>query len=173
MDDEKVARRGALKVLAGVAGAAACGAVAVPGLEMIVAPASGGGQREPGRWIKTVKLDALEDGVPKKVAIRTDARDAWTVEANKELGAVWLVRRGSSVTCFSATCPHLGCSIGYDAKTAFFCPCHDSAFTMDGKQTHGPSPRGLDTLATKIDDGFVVVEFRRYRQGTPERIEIG
>jgi cytochrome b6-f complex iron-sulfur subunit/menaquinol-cytochrome c reductase iron-sulfur subunit len=172
MDNDKVNRRGALKIAAGVAGATACAGVIAPGLKMIAAPAQAGGAS--GKWVRTVKLDALAEGAPKKVAIRADARDGFIVDKDKELGAVWLIRRGNQVECFSATCPHLGCSIGYDAQAAFFCPCHDSAFGVDGARQKGPSPRALDKLATKLDaDGTVLVDFRRYRQGTPEAIEIG
>jgi hypothetical protein len=37
----------------------------------------------------------------------------------------------------------------------------------------GPSPRALDELATRVEDGFVLVEFRRFRQGTPGKEPIG
>lgn len=169
---EKEGRRGALKVLAIVSGAAACGAIGAPGAKMLAAAAkSGGGGKE--RWIRAARLDALEEGVPKRVAIIADARDAWTVERSKELGAVWLVRRGGNVECLSATCPHLGCTIGHDEKAGFFCPCHESSFAPDGARTSGPSPRALDRLQTRVVDGAVEVDFRKFRQGIPERIEIG
>jgi cytochrome b6-f complex iron-sulfur subunit/menaquinol-cytochrome c reductase iron-sulfur subunit len=171
MDHDETSRRGALKIVAAVTGAAACGAIAVPGVQMIVAPASA--KAAAGKWVRTVKLDQLPEGAPKKVAIRTDARDGWTVEKDKELGAVWMIRRGNTVECWSATCPHLGCSIGYDEHAAFFCPCHDSAFGLDGARQKGPSPRALDKLQTKIEDGFVLVDYRRYRQGTPDLVEVG
>jgi menaquinol-cytochrome c reductase iron-sulfur subunit len=172
--DEKAkqtGRRGALKVLVVVSGAAACGAICVPGAELLTAPVHSGGGTE--RWIRTVKLDALADGAPKKVAIVADARDAWMMERQKELGAVWMVRRGQSVECFSAVCPHLGCSIGFEASSGFFCPCHDSSFAADGAAKKGPSPRGMDKLTTRVSEGYVDVDFRRFRQGTSERIEIG
>jgi menaquinol-cytochrome c reductase iron-sulfur subunit len=164
-------RRGALRALAVVGGAAACVVVGVPGLEMLAPPTSTGGGK--ALWVKTVRLDSLEDGAPKRVSIIADARDAWMVERNKELGAVWLVKSGDKITCLSASCPHLGCTVGHDATGGFFCPCHDSSFAATGAALSGPSPRGLDSLETKIDDGYVLVDFRRFRQGTPDRIEIG
>jgi cytochrome b6-f complex iron-sulfur subunit/menaquinol-cytochrome c reductase iron-sulfur subunit len=172
VSDDKTGRRGALKALSVLGGAAACGAIALPGAAMLTAPVSKGGAGA-AKWVRTVRVDALAEGVPTKVSILADARDAWMIERNKELGAVWLVRRGAAVECLSATCPHLGCSIGHDEKTGYFCPCHDSSFAPDGAQKSGPSPRGLDKLATKIEDGIVLVDYRRYRQGTPERVEIG
>ena len=169
MTDDDTSRRGALKVLA-VGGVACAGAVGVPGVAMLLAPARGGAGGE--RWVKTVRLDALPDGAPRRVSIIADRTDAWTLEKAVELGAVWLVRRGDVVSCFSTVCPHLGCSIGLD-ETQFACPCHASDFSLDGKRLSGPSPRDLDALATKIDDGWVMVDFRRYRQGIPDKVQIG
>lgn len=169
-DDRASGRRGALKALAVVSGAAACGAIGAPGAKMLAAAASGSGG---GRWIRAAKLDALEEGVPKRVAMIADARDAWTMERNKELGAVWLVRRGATAECYSATCPHLGCTIGHDATAGFFCPCHDSSFAKDGARISGPSPRGLDRLAVRVVDGAIEVDYRRYRQGIADKVETG
>jgi Rieske Fe-S protein len=165
----KPSRRRALEVLA-VGGAVCAAAVGVPGVQMLVAPARGGAGG--ALWVKTVRIDSLADGVPKRVAIVADRVDAWTLEKSVQLGAVWLVRRGAAVECYSATCPHLGCSVAM-TEGAFNCPCHDSGFTLDGKRTGGPSPRDMDVLETKLDDGFVVVGFRRFRQGVSDKVQIG
>jgi Rieske Fe-S protein len=124
-----------------------------------------------------VKLDQLKEGEPRRVAIVDDRKDAWTVERNVELGSVWLVRHGEKVVAFSAVCPHLGCSVNVlpasEGKPAsgFQCPCHTSAFDPAGKRTSGPSPRDLDALETKIEDGHVAVDFRRFRIGVAEKVE--
>ena len=55
----------------------------------------------------------------------------------------------------------------------FNCPCHDSSFDADGKRLDGPSPRDLDTLGTKVEDGFVMVDFQRFRQGIPDKATVG
>lgn len=131
-----------------------------------------------GRWVKTLRVDQLKENEPKRVAIVSDRRDAWTVEKNVELGSVWLVKRGDKVLAFSAVCPHLGCSInvvgaggaGGDIGS-FACPCHTSAFDADGKRKSGPSPRDMDTMATKVEDGYVAVDFRRFRIGVAEKVE--
>jgi Rieske Fe-S protein len=122
--------------------------------------------------VRTVRLDQLRENEPKRVAIVSDRRDAWTIEKNVELGSAWLVKRGEEVVAFSAVCPHLGCSINATPEGgAFACPCHTSAFDPAGKRKSGPSPRDMDTLATKIEDGFVVVDFRRFRIGVAEKVE--
>ncbi len=168
MADPKTDRRHALKTMAGVAGAVGCGALAVPAVRFVVSPALGGAGA--GKWIKTVSLDALAEGEPKRIALVADRRDAWTLEKDVELGAAWLLRKGDGVTAWSTVCPHLGCAVDRAANgPGFYCPCHDSSFGPDGERLSGPSPRGLDTLATKVEDGVVHVDFQRFRQGTPEK----
>jgi Rieske Fe-S protein len=141
-------------------------------VRFLVAPASGGGGG--GRWIKTVALDALHEGEPKRVALVSDRRDAWTLEKAVELGAAWLVRKGDAVIAYSVTCPHLGCAVDRASNgPGFYCPCHDSSFDVAGGKLNGPSPRALDALETRIEDGFVLVHFERFRQGIPEKVAVG
>jgi cytochrome b6-f complex iron-sulfur subunit/menaquinol-cytochrome c reductase iron-sulfur subunit len=171
MSDDKGSRRGALKVLALACGGAVAGAIGVPAVRLASSSVS---KDASGKWIRTIKLAALTEGVPKKVEIIADRRDGWTVEKEAVLGAVWLIRRGETVECLSVVCPHLGCSIDVEGKGGgFSCPCHDSSFAPDGKKLTGPSPRDLDRLQTRVEDGHVAVDFRKYRYGTKDRVEIG
>jgi menaquinol-cytochrome c reductase iron-sulfur subunit len=171
-DDPKVQRRRLLQGLAVAGGALGCGALAVPTVRFVTAPVRAGGVV--GRWIKTVKLDSLPDGQPRRVALVDDHRDAWTMEKQVQLGAAWLVRQGDAVRAWSVTCPHLGCSIDRKEDGAGFnCPCHDSSFGTDGKRLDGPSPRDMDSLATRVEDGWVLVEFQRFRQGSAEKAAVG
>src|SRR5258708_2624601 len=55
----------------------------------------------------------------------------------------------------------------------FYCPCHDSSFDASGTKASGPSPRPLDVLDTRVEDGFVLVRFQRFRQGIPEKVSVG
>lgn len=159
-------------MIAAVGGAVGCGALAVTTVRFVTAPAQGGAST--GRWIKTVRLDSLPEGEAKRVSLIADHRDAWTMEKQVQLGAAWLVRKGDQVTAWSVTCPHLGCAVGLRAGApGFNCPCHDSSFDVDGRRLDGPSPRDLDTLGTKIEDGFVLVDFQRFRQGTPDKAPVG
>ena len=172
MADEAENERGRRRFLAmavGVGGCAIGAAVSIPAAAFVVAPLSEkGGQ---GRWVKTLKLDQLKDNEPRRVAIVSDRRDAWTVEKNVELGSVWLVKSGDEVRAYSAVCPHLGCSVNATATGAFACPCHTSAFDKNGKKQSGPSPRDLDALATKVEEGVVAVDFKKFRIGVGEKVE--
>ena len=154
-----------------VGSCAIAAATGIPAAAFVAAPASSKGAA--GRWVRTLRLDQLVEAEPKRVAIIDDRRDAWTIERGVELGSVWVVRHGDKVTAFSAVCPHLGCSVNVAAEAGggFACPCHTSAFAPDGTRKSGPAPRDLDVLATRVEEGFVAVDFRRFRIGISEKVE--
>jgi len=156
-------------IMAAAAGTCAIAAAAGgPAAAFVLAPLGIEGLQ--GRWVMVLRLEQLKEGEPKRVAIVSERRDAWTLDENVELGSVWLVRRGETVLAFSAVCPHLGCSVNAVGRE-FACPCHTSAFDADGKKKSGPSPRDMDTLETKITGPLVLVNFRRFRIGVPEKVE--
>ena len=118
-------------------------AVAIPAAAFVSAPIGAKGAE--GRWVRTLRLDQLVDGEPKRVAIVDDRRDAWTIERGVELGSVWLVKHGDEVSAFSAvvSAPRLlgeraSAATGGGAPSGFACPCHTSAFDADGKRTQRP-----------------------------------
>ena len=57
------------------------------------------------------------------------------------------------VTAFTATCPHLGCAVEFNAADdQFECPCHESGFAKDGEKLFGPSlprPRSAGSEARR------------------------
>lgn len=58
----------------------------------------------------------------------------------------------------SLKCPHLGCSIGWEAEAAkFACPCHSSSFDKSGNVLSPPAPRALDVFPVIIQNGEVLV----------------
>jgi menaquinol-cytochrome c reductase iron-sulfur subunit len=146
-----------------------------PAIALALAPLQTHGAA--GRWVKTtLKLEQLKEGEARRVPIVDDRHDAWTIEQKVQLGSVWLIRRGDKVIAFSSVCPHLGCSVNTtsprDPSAGFACPCHTSSFDASGKRTGGPSPRDLDSLETKVvEDGFVAVDFRRFRIGIEDKVE--
>ena len=74
---------------------------------------------------------------------------------------------GDQVIAFNDTCPHLGCKVEFqDASRSFLCPCHASAFTLDGEPTNKIPPRPLDKLEIKTDaNGDVWVKYQDYQCG--------
>ena len=79
-------------------------------------------------------------------------------------GRFYLVRMpDSGFVALYRKCTHLGCAVPWEpAEGRFVCPCHASAFEMDGQVINAPAPRPLDRFAITIQDGIVFVD-----TGTP------
>jgi cytochrome b6-f complex iron-sulfur subunit/menaquinol-cytochrome c reductase iron-sulfur subunit len=153
-------------------GLAYVGALAVPAACFVGASGESAGAAG-ARWIRVARLAELPEGAPRRVQIIADQRDAFTLTRAELLGSIWVTRRGDDVRALSAVCPHLGCSIDLAPDSlGFACPCHASRFGLDGAAVAGPSPRSLDPLATRLVDGFLEVDFRRFRQGIADRLEV-
>jgi menaquinol-cytochrome c reductase iron-sulfur subunit len=117
-----------------------------------------------------------EGGEPRKFPVLDTLVDAWNRTENVPVGSVYVQRTGdNSVRVLHTTCPHLGCSVGYNAAgRGYFCPCHKSSFALDGTiaDPKSPSPRGMDPLEAVVRDGEVWVKFQNFRKGSPERIAV-
>jgi nucleotide-binding universal stress UspA family protein/nitrite reductase/ring-hydroxylating ferredoxin subunit len=51
------------------------------------------------------------------------------------------------VTVLSKKCPHLGCSVQWNATLETWdCPCHGSRFSAEGKLVNGPAQRDLERI---------------------------
>jgi len=102
---------------------------------------------------------------PMRVTLRAPMRDGWLTML-RELGAAWLVRTPGGISALSAICPHLGCGVERFGS-GYFCPCHESKFDVHGERKSGPSPRGLDALAIRVENGRVLVQPRMFGQSEP------
>ena len=59
----------------------------------------------------------------------------------------------------SLRCTHLGCSINWeDDKKRFICPCHSSAFYINGEVQNPPAPNALDYFPVFVENGIVKVD---------------
>jgi cytochrome b6-f complex iron-sulfur subunit len=59
----------------------------------------------------------------------------------------------------SLRCTHLGCSINWEEnKKLFICPCHASAFNINGDVLNPPAPKALDYYPVVIENGIVKVD---------------
>lgn len=128
-------------------------------------------------FLRVATVDSLPaDGTPVQVPVIADLTDAWNREANQPIGAVYLIRKGGEVQCFNAICPHAGCFVSFASdRKVFQCPCHTSAFNLDGSIiAPSPSPRDMDQLdvdADKLKQGEVWVRFVNYLPGKHEQVE--
>jgi len=123
-----------------------------------------------------------EDGTPVSVTVLDDIIDARNRFRNVPIGSIWLRKLGDGpILAFSSVCPHLGCSVDYRrAEGDFFCPCHTSAFSLDGKKSNEIPPRDMDTLEVAMrtngqDDPQgteIWVRYQNFRRATSDKIAI-
>ncbi|HEY0484200.1 MAG TPA: ubiquinol-cytochrome c reductase iron-sulfur subunit [Kofleriaceae bacterium] len=166
-------RRRFLKVATCAIGGGVGLAVAAPFATLLAGPA--------GKITVTTPTDPLDLGLaehfragaePRKVdVIAPMVKDGWTAARNVVLGAAWVRRTApDKLVALSAICPHLGCSIGWDAGVGnFLCPCHDSRFSPEGAKLTGPSERGMDELPLEVRDGRLQLTWVRYKLGQSTR----
>jgi menaquinol-cytochrome c reductase iron-sulfur subunit len=166
-------RRSFMTWMAAAVGAAAASIVAIPGVAYLLDPLLRR-SRHKASWYVVADAKVLEATTPVAVAVKGEQVDAWTRSPMQRLGTVWLQRdKQGKVKALSAECPHLGCQIQYRSDSnQFTCPCHESAFALDGTALSGPSPRALDALETQVENGKVKVRFVRFRLQVAEKIEI-
>lgn len=162
-------RRQFLKIGVGVLGTGIAATVVAPAVPYVLFPLDHEVTKGGGEFV-VVGDRSQFSAVPTKVDIFAEKIDAWNRIERVKLGSAWVVDREGELVAFSTVCPHLGCAIDFDADARKFkCPCHRSAFGLDGAREEGPAPRGLDTLQVKDDDGAVAVLYERFRQGTEDK----
>lgn len=69
---------------------------------------------------------------------------------------VAVVRRGDAVYALDLACTHLGCTVNV-TPTDLVCPCHGSAFSLEGEPLRGPATRALARLEVREVDGTLEV----------------
>lgn len=123
-----------------------------------------------------------DDGTPMSVTVVTDLTDAWNMYKDEPIGSIWLRRKSDgTIVAFNATCPHLGCSVDFrSSEEEFYCPCHTSAFDLDGSRKNRIPPRGMDDLeiitATNGEQDpsgtELWVRYQDFRGATEEKIPV-
>ena len=92
------------------------------------------------------------------ICFRKDILQGQAKEINSRGNKLILVNNAGDVKAFSATCPHLGCSVRWDQKKSeFLCPCHMAAFDRNGEVVSGPPPRALDQYRVLIEGNSIFV----------------
>lgn len=156
-------------------GACCAGVPMVAGLVAWLDPLSKGG--DGGVWIQVAEVSSVPaDGTPVRVSVVTSRSDAWTRDAAVPVGVVYLRRTApSEVVALHSVCPHAGCFVDYQVdRRAFFCPCHDSTFAIDGSinDPRSPSPRPMDTLPVEIRGKAVWLRFQNFRPGIQGKVAL-
>jgi nitrite reductase/ring-hydroxylating ferredoxin subunit len=106
----------------------------------------------PARWKDAIDESALRDG--KLVGAKVGTLD------------ILLVRNGDTVYAMHDRCAHLGCALhtGTLEGDTVVCPCHGSAFALDGTVVRGPATADQPALAVRVQDGKVQVKRRGARR---------
>jgi nitrite reductase/ring-hydroxylating ferredoxin subunit len=99
-------------------------------------------------WQDLVAEDQVKEGV--------------LVEARAGDVPILLVRDGERIHAMSGTCSHLGCLLhkGSLVEGTVVCPCHGSAFALDGTVVRGPATASQPSLDVRVKDGQVQVRRR-------------
>jgi menaquinol-cytochrome c reductase iron-sulfur subunit len=133
-------------------------------------------RRDAEGFLRVASVSSLpENGRPQIFTVYDDVVDAWNKFANQPVGRVFLRKLpDGNVTAFNVRCPHLGCAVDFrSSHNDYFCPCHMSAFTLDGKRENEIPPRGMDALDVKIKNGTEVwVRYQVFKAGTPDKIAV-
>lgn len=161
-------------VAAGV-GVCAVGAPICAGTRLVLHSVFQEGQS--GKFYPLATADSLSEK-PQKFGIVDDKKDAWTTLPNQKIGSVFIRKAGDQIVAIHSLCPHAGCMIQFGTKKnpqsgeteeMMYCPCHAAHFDLNGKRLDGVSPRDLDTLETKIENGMVYVKFENFTFGITEK----
>ena len=121
-------------------------------------------------WIDAGRVDDLPKDQWREEMLLFQRQDRWATFEQKEL--IYIHRSAQDITVFSAICPHAACLIR-KKDAGFGCPCHKSSFASDGIVLAGPSPRSLDRLDTKMQDGRLYVKYEKFRPGTKTKEMVG
>ena len=124
------------------------------------------------QFSKAPGFAAAPEGQPIQLTFTDVETDAYLRTVTSE--AVWVIKHSlTEATVFSPVCPHMGCRSNCNpAMKKFVCPCHGSIFSITGQVEGGPSPRALDTLSHKIENGALYVQWERFETGVAKKIRV-
>jgi len=143
--------------------------LAVPLSGYVASPAL---KRRERRWVDAGPVSDLPVGEPAQRDLIMTVTDGYMEVA--AVKGIWALRQATNeVMVYSPICTHLGCGYRWDGGARKFkCPCHGSEVDLNGKVVGGPAPRPLDRLPVKIENGHLLVQYKEFKSGTKQRIEI-
>ena len=129
-------------------------ALAIPAAIYLLFPPKA---RRSNDWVKTADLASIPAGKPTEISFQRTRADGWQLITEKT--TAWVVKQpDNQVIAFTPNCTHLGCAYHWDDPShTFVCPCHTSAFSIDGKVLGGPAPRPLDRYMVKVEAGILQI----------------
>lgn len=129
-------------------------------------------QASAGEYVDVAEVNAIPMGEPYGISFVETSQDAY-LYSQVPHSVYALKKSDTDITVYSPACPHLGCQVFFDRqKKQYVCPCHGSVFADDGARITGPTPRGLDVLPSKIENGTLSVQWVQYKPGVPTKIPV-
>jgi len=165
----EVSRRGFLGWAVGLG----AGFVAlVAGIPLVGSLVESSAAATPGDYVQVADVSAIPVGEPFGISFAEQTQDAYNVTMLPH--SVYALKTSDTeIVVYSPVCPHLGCQVFFDrGAKQYVCPCHASIFSVDGARISGPTPRGLDTLPSKIEKGALFVQWVQYKPGVAEKTAV-
>jgi Rieske Fe-S protein len=166
---EEMGRRKFLACACGILAAPLAAAAGYPLVASLVGPIY---RQSKLQFSKAPGFADAPQGQPVKLVFTDVETDAFLRTVTGE--DVWVIKHGpAEATVFSPVCPHMGCRYNWQAESKqFICPCHGSVFSPEGKVLGGPSPRSLDTLPHKIENGWLYVQWEQFQTGLAKKVRV-
>jgi Rieske Fe-S protein len=87
-----------------------------------------------------------QPGDPEPIRLTRETRagmPAGTIKDYRKPDGFFLVADGAGIYAVTAICTHNGCRVLLEDGQRFSCPCHDSAFDLQGGVLQGPAKLAL------------------------------
>lgn len=153
-----VSRRDFIKLSTAVLGSIMGALVGIPAIAYLIAPALR--EDKAGKPIAIGKVSDIPVGKPYPFSFTITKVNGWERTASTFGGFV--IRKSEApndIFILSSRCTHLSCRVNWkDEKQAFICPCHDAAFSIEGRVLNGPPPLPLGRFESQVlEDGTLVI----------------
>lgn len=81
----------------------------------------------------------------------------------RKQGGFFLIAEASGIYAVTAICTHHGCTVHLEEDKGFECPCHDSAYDLQGNVTQGPAKLPLKhfEVTESSPGGPLVVDLKK------------
>jgi len=157
-------RRSFVGLLIGLIWTAITGSIGAIAARFVAAPTAGSMSQL--NWVEIERFKDIPESRPTKREVFVKRDSGWA--HFNSASSVWIVRRDRVATVFSATCPHLGCTVDASGE-GFICPCHGSSWNANGERLGGPTSRDLDVMESRIDGDTLKVRYQDFKQGSSQK----
>jgi Rieske Fe-S protein len=121
-------------------------------------------------WLDLGPAEDFSEENPVGKVITVRQQDGWQMREQKR--EVFVIVRGGDPIVFSSLCPHLQCPVSFDSlNSKFQCPCHKSYWDTSGTRLSGPTPRGMDPLPSKVEEGRLFCRWVTFEAGLDQPVE--